>query len=78
MLTFDSIKKEHPEMDEANIEAFLRFARCFDCLDANTFDEANEKILISMEMLSDELEFIEDPEEQRELMAQRYSKFSKF
>ena len=73
MLTLESIKKERPNDSDANIMAFLRFAKCFDCLDANTYEEAHEKISVSMSMISDELESIDDQDEQHRILCERYA-----
>lgn len=55
-----------------NYEAFLRFAKAFNCEDSGSYTEMDERIKASMEMLSDELDCIEDPDEQRALLVQRY------
>ena len=46
MLTLESIKKERPNDSDANIMAFLRFAKCFDCLDALTYEEALTRLAL--------------------------------
>jgi len=74
MLTFQSIKREKPELSDADILAFLRFCNCFECLDADSYDDAHNKILISMESISDEMECADNAEEQGEIMRRRYAK----
>lgn len=72
MLTFESIKKERPEMRDGDIAAALRFAACFDCLDSATYAEAHEKICASISMIGDELDSVDDEEEQRSILRERY------
>ena len=74
MITFRSLKEERPEMSDLDILAFLNFARNFECLDSDSFEEAHEKICASMENISDEMEALDfdDAEGQREILRERY------
>lgn len=55
-----------------NVEAAMRFVKGFGCEDCDSFAEAKEKILISMESISDEM-YESTPERQSEIMHERYS-----
>lgn len=57
----------------ANAEAGYRFAKGFDCLDSETWQEAHQRILASMDMISEEMDSTDDDEEARDIMRRRYA-----
>lgn len=70
----ESLRLTNPRATQRDVDAARRFMRCFDCEDCETYAEAKEKIEASMEMISEELELTEDPEEQRAILRQRCAK----
>lgn len=67
----DGLKTKGASDSEGNVRSFLNFARCFDCLDADSFEEAEEKIHASMEIVSDEMEAADGDEEQQAYILSR-------
>ena len=59
-------------MSDENYESFLRLAYAFDCLDAENFEDAHEKMVVSLESIHDELETTDSREEQYEIIMRSY------
>ena len=59
-------------MSDENYESFLRLAYAFDCLDAESFEDAHEKIVVSLKSINAELETTDSREEQQEIIMRRY------
>lgn len=76
MLTMQQVAKELKESGASdsieNVEAAMRFIKGFGCEDCDSYAEAKEKILISMESISEEM-YESTPEHQREIIQERYS-----
>jgi len=56
------IKKSRPDADLRDVSAFRRFAKNFHAEDSETYQEAHEKVVASMELLGDELDGVSDEE----------------
>lgn len=71
ILEFCLVTNKNATTDD--VAAFRRFMRCFDCEDAATPQEAQEKVLASMDMITNEIQRMDDLTA-RAYMRERYSK----
>lgn len=62
------------DITEEDFQAQIRFFENFECMDCDTFEEAFEKVLVSMKDVSDEVNNAKTQEEAREVLRRRYSK----
>jgi hypothetical protein len=62
-------------MQDADYEALLRMMRAFDCEDAESYQEACEKIDASMASICEELESVETDTESNEIVTRRLAGF---
>ena len=60
MITFEQFQQQSPKPTKENYEAFVRMCRAFNAADCESYAEGKEKILISMNFISEELELVED------------------
>lgn len=76
MLTMQQVAKELKEAGASdsikNVKAAMRFIKGFGCEDCDSYAEAKEKILISMNSISEEM-YESTSERQREIIHERYS-----
>jgi hypothetical protein len=63
---------EPEKHSDSNIEAGIRFVKHFDCLDCDSYEEAKEKVLISMNMITKEVMNAPTEYERQRIMQQRY------
>lgn len=69
-----SLLKTNPRADIRDVNAARRFMKCFECEDAETYEEAKEKILASMRIVSDEMDKASNAGEMREILHRHYGK----
>lgn len=77
MLTREIVRETYQkstgeEITDGNLSAFMRFAHNFDCMDCESWQEAQDKILTSMEIISEEIQDM-DNDEATSILRQRYS-----
>ena len=77
MLTKETVVRTYREahgedITEVNLNAFMRFAANFDCLDCDSWREAQDKILASMDIISEEIQDT-DNDEARDVLRSRYA-----
>jgi hypothetical protein len=70
----DGLRDKNPNATEKDVAAYRRFMRCFDCEDAETYDDAQERILLSMDMMSDAVDSAPNRFEAHRILRERLAK----
>lgn len=60
-LTREQVKREYFQkhdklMSEKNLDSFMRLVKAFDCEDAESYQDAHEKIVASLELCADDMQ----------------------
>ena len=71
-IRLDYARKFGRPMSNEDYHSFLRLAYAFNCLDAKSFEDAYEKILVSLESVSAELETTDSFMERYKIVMRRY------
>lgn len=68
------LHRKNPNADQRDVDAYRRFMRCFDCEDAESFEDADEKILLSMDMMNDAVDAAPNSFEAHRILRERLAK----
>ena len=70
----EGLRVRNPNASLLDVAATRRFMKCFDCEDSEFFEEANDKILASMDICLERVNNARDDFEAREIIQETYKK----
>jgi hypothetical protein len=70
----EGLHQKNPHADQRDVDATRKFMRCFDCENAESFSDAYEKILISMDMMNEAVDEAPTDYEAHRIIRERLAK----